>query len=199
MWNKGKIYFFKPREPLFDSNTIVINDEKTMVVDPGTQSKDFFKETLQEANTRINDVDLVFNTHSHYDHFQGNKHFPKAEKISFKPDSEKISRKTKEELTEISSETEISTGELTFKVLHTPGHSKGSCSLYLKDEILICGDLVFSNGSYGRTDLPGGSKKDLEKSLKKVNKLCFKHLLPGHRGAGDKSSIEKSIRLIQRY
>ncbi len=187
MWSKGKIHFFQPREPVFDSNTIIVRDEEVMLVDPGTESKIYFQEILDELDLSIEDVDLVFNTHGHYDHFQGNKYFPEAEKIAFKPDSKEISRKTGEEITEIQE-------ELTFKVIHTPGHSKGSCSLYLPGEILISGDLVFANGSYGRVDLEGGSMKDLRESLEKVKDLDFKHLLPGHRGIGDKGAVEKALK-----
>lgn len=197
MWKKDQVYFFQPREPVFDSNTIIIKDENIILIDPGTESKEYFKEILDELNLDLNDVDLVFNTHSHYDHFQGNKYFPEADKMAFEPDAGKISRKTDEEITRIREEEKLSTGELTFKIIHTPGHSKGSCSLHLPGEILICGDLVFANGSYGRVDLEGGFLKDLKKSLEKVKDLDFKHLLPGHREIGDKEAVEKALTKIR--
>ncbi|EDR24482.1 beta lactamase domain, putative [Entamoeba dispar SAW760] len=53
-------------------------------------------------------------------------------------------------------------------VLHTPGHSPGSCSFYFKDEeIVINGDTLFA-GSYGRTDLWGSSFSQLKASIKNV-------------------------------
>lgn len=55
---------------------------------------------------------------------------------------------------------------LSIQVIHTPGHSPGSVSFYLKDEgILISGDALFA-GSIGRTDLPGGDYPTLIRSIK---------------------------------
>ena len=51
------------------------------------------------------------------------------------------------------------------RVLHTPGHSQGSVCLYFKPlDLLIAGDTLFE-GSIGRTDLPGGSYRQLLESI----------------------------------
>lgn len=50
--------------------------------------------------------------------------------------------------------------------LHTPGHTPGSISFWFEDhELLIAGDTLFQMG-IGRTDLPGGSFNEIEKSIK---------------------------------
>ncbi len=55
---------------------------------------------------------------------------------------------------------------LSLEVFHTPGHSPGSVSFYIRDEnVLIAGDTLFA-GSIGRTDLPGGDHATLIKSIK---------------------------------
>lgn len=52
------------------------------------------------------------------------------------------------------------------KVLHTPGHSPGSCCFYFAEsELLIAGDTLFC-GSIGRTDLFGGSFEDISSSIR---------------------------------
>jgi hydroxyacylglutathione hydrolase len=54
---------------------------------------------------------------------------------------------------------------LSFRVIHTPGHTEGHCCFMLDDEgVLFSGDHLFA-GSIGRTDLPGGSEAALMKSM----------------------------------
>ena len=53
------------------------------------------------------------------------------------------------------------------KLLLTPGHSRGgSCFYFPEQKMVISGDTLFA-GSVGRTDLPGGSFAELEKSIRK--------------------------------
>lgn len=68
---------------------------------------------------------------------------------------------------------------LAFKCVKTPGHTKGSC-VFLIDDIMISGDTIFQYGC-GRTDLYGGSGKDLACSLRKLFALPYNYkILPGH-------------------
>lgn len=60
----------------------------------------------------------------------------------------------------------INIGEDELEVIHTPGHAKGSCCFYCeKQNLLITGDTLFCRG-VGRTDLPGGSYRELVDSIK---------------------------------
>ena len=70
----------------------------------------------------------------------------------------------------------------SIQMLHTPGHTKGSCCYYLKDErVLFSGDTLFC-GSVGRTDFPGGSTAEIVRSLHKlVDSLPEEtEVFPGH-------------------
>ena len=56
-------------------------------------------------------------------------------------------------------------GATEFHVLHTPGHTQGSISLYIpEEEKLVAGDTLFL-GSIGRTDLPGGDFEQIQRSI----------------------------------
>ena len=79
---------------------------------------------------------------------------------------------------------EILIGSETIKILHTPGHSQGSCCFVFNDDenkiAIITGDTLFSN-SIGRTDLYGGSIYELKKSIEKLSQFDKKALIyPGH-------------------
>ena len=61
---------------------------------------------------------------------------------------------------------QVQVGELTFEVLHCPGHSPGSVALFNAEQRLaIVGDVLFA-GSIGRTDLPGGNHRQLLASIR---------------------------------
>jgi hydroxyacylglutathione hydrolase len=78
----------------------------------------------------------------------------------------------------------IRAGYVEAYVIHTPGHTPGSISLYLPDaKKLIAGDTLFE-GSIGRTDLPGGNTAEIGKSIKgKLYKLPEDTIVyPGHGG-----------------
>ncbi len=75
----------------------------------------------------------------------------------------------------------VEAGTLRFTVLHTPGHTPGSCC-YLCGDVLFSGDTLFQDGC-GRTDFPGGSKWEMLQSLARLRELpeaC--RVYPGHGG-----------------
>jgi glyoxylase-like metal-dependent hydrolase (beta-lactamase superfamily II) len=76
-------------------------------------------------------------------------------------------------------------GAIAAEVIHTPGHTPGSLSLFLPEQNkLFSGDTLF-RGSIGRTDLPGGDKRVIEDSiLSKLYKLPDNTVvIPGHGAA----------------
>jgi hydroxyacylglutathione hydrolase len=76
----------------------------------------------------------------------------------------------------------IRLGGLELKVLHTPGHTKGSISVAL-DGAIFTGDTLFQGG-IGRTDLTGGDEEEILKSINE-KLLVFKDdtvIYPGHGG-----------------
>lgn len=73
----------------------------------------------------------------------------------------------------------LSVGDLSFSVLHTPGHSLGSV-VYRLDDCLFTGDTLFA-GSMGRTDFYGGSFPQMMASLRRLAALKGDYkVYPGH-------------------
>ena len=79
----------------------------------------------------------------------------------------------------------ITLDEVSFRVMHTPGHTSGSVC-YLADEVMFSGDTLFKR-SGGRTDIPDGDTAALMKSLKMLDEMTEDYaLLSGH---GEASSL----------
>lgn len=96
----------------------------------------------------------------------------------------------------IDHEDTIHLGELSFKVIHTPGHTKGSTSLYCeKENCLFSGDTIF-RGTWGRTDLPTSSIEDIINSITKELMILPDDTIvyPGH-GTMTRIKDEKPIYL----
>jgi glyoxylase-like metal-dependent hydrolase (beta-lactamase superfamily II) len=193
----------------FSTNIYVIDNE--LIVDTGIDANPgkVIKSMLAQG-IDLKKIKIILNTHAHCDHVRGNKKFKeltKAEIYAHKLDAKNIEigkalcdlfslkpipTKVDERL---KGNEKIITPNHKFTVIHTPGHTEGSICLYeQKKKILISGDTLFSD-SVGRFDLPGGSKKKLINSLKKLSELDIKVLLPGH-GEHKKGDINKLINFL---
>ncbi len=75
----------------------------------------------------------------------------------------------------------LNIGDMSWEVLHIPGHSQGSIGLYYRPEkILIPGDVVYADYAIGRFDLHGASGTQHRDSLLSLAELDVDILLPGH-------------------
>jgi hydroxyacylglutathione hydrolase len=162
------------------------------VVDPGAEAERIF---LMIARGNLKPV-LILNTHGHIDHIGANKDIKEKFNIPLyihAADSPMLENVQKSEMAIflgavdspppdnlLNDGDKIKIGKSFLRVIHTPGHSPGSVS-FLGDRFLISGDTLFFGG-VGRTDLPGGSWKDMESSIK--NKILTMPdemvVLPGH-------------------
>jgi len=97
-----------------------------------------------------------------------------------------------DDVRELADGSPVSVAGLNFAVRHAPGHSAGSVVFGLssdQDTVLFSGDVLFA-GSIGRTDLPGASMADMERSLREVILPMDDAtvVLPGH---GPQTTIER--------
>ena len=82
---------------------------------------------------------------------------------------------------------ELRVGRLAVSVLHTPGHTPGSCC-FLCGDALFSGDTLFA-GSIGRTDFPGGDDQAMAASLRMLAALePGIRVFPGH---GESTTLSK--------
>jgi glyoxylase-like metal-dependent hydrolase (beta-lactamase superfamily II) len=162
------------------------------VIDPGADAEHIL--SVLEKNNGI--VKHILLTHGHIDHIGAAAEMKKRTnapilihsgdaQLLAEPDSAVaamigIPAKTCEADEYLLEGMSVQVGEHALSVRETPGHSPGSVC-FEGSSFLFCGDLVFA-GSIGRTDLPGGSYRQIMSSIKNVI-LSFPPdcvLLPGH-------------------
>jgi glyoxylase-like metal-dependent hydrolase (beta-lactamase superfamily II) len=92
----------------------------------------------------------------------------------------------------------IKFGDITLRVVHTPGHSLGSVVLLGETEVFT-GDTLFA-GSIGRTDFPGSSDREMQVSLRKLMSLPeYFVVYPGHGPAttmGEEKRVNPFLRAL---
>jgi len=196
------------------TNTYIVCDEDTkeaIVIDPGGEPERI-AETLDilEANLKY-----IFATHCHADHIGGIeklKELKGGKIIISRADSEglynegiNLSYYVDMQNPELEADSRlddndlIHVGDLQFKIIATPGHTKGGLCLYNeKEKLLFSGDTIFS-GSWGRTDLPTGSFEEIINSItEKLMVLPDETIVyPGHGKItmiGDEKSIYLELR-----
>jgi glyoxylase-like metal-dependent hydrolase (beta-lactamase superfamily II) len=80
---------------------------------------------------------------------------------------------------------EINAGRYTLKIIHTPGHSRGSVCILLQgheNRALFAGDTVFMRGLISLQNLPDSSLAEYAESMKKLKGLSVDALIPSHYG-----------------
>jgi len=175
----------------FDSNIYLLLDERKAVIDTGMGSRELLAEV--ERHVALGEVDYIVNTHAHADHVMGNPAFENARVLIHEKDARALAQGHLYSTTrmfnvegsfeyhrELKDGERISLGETELEVLHTPGHTPGSICLYIREKrTLFSGDLIFAEGSFGRTDY-GGDSGELKESLRRISQLEVETLYPGH-------------------
>ena len=187
----------------FASNCYIVGSEATkdgMIIDPGADAESILEHVRQAGL----DIKLIVVTHSHMDHTGALGAVKEATGAPFAMHEAEenggmmqgMARMLGMVMTRsfksppkpdrlLKDGDIIEVGDLSFTVIHTPGHSPGGISLY-GHGVVFSGDTLFNFG-IGRFDLPGCSYANLMDSLRKLLTLPDDTtVLPGH---GPKTTI----------
>jgi hydroxyacylglutathione hydrolase len=181
-----------------------------LVIDPA----DDIDKILAIAEQQKITIRYILNTHAHVDHIMGNEEMKKktqAKIIIHEEDAPLLARTPRSMLAmfgglpsppadlTVKDGDLIQVGDLTLRVLHTPGHSPGGMCLQ-GDQKVFTGDTLFVGG-VGRTDLPGGSWPLMLHSIKtKLLTLPDETMVyPGHNYGPAPTSTIKNERMHNPY
>jgi hydroxyacylglutathione hydrolase len=210
---------------------VLRGDRPHVLIDPGHVVNETKEHCLEQLLVNMGtdgikpeDIGLIINTHAHWDHFQATRTLVEMSKKKPGEPGRTLVTMLNEEREYLASVLEympekqreaiafkpdfyLTEGELTLgaslnlRVIHTPGHTPGSLTLYWPDRrLLITGDLLFY-GSVGRTDF-GGNGEELKQSIERLMTLDVEYVLPGHStelGAiiKGKDLVKKNFTLIK--
>jgi len=181
----------------YECNKYLVVGKKNILIDPGLPEG--FLYTVERIENTVKDIDLIINTHCHYDHTGGDylyEDYFNAPVVIHNSEVEVLKRGSDITLASslfnskmIPPREVVPLGEVleelrrcNIEVVETPGHTKGSISLICGD-YLITGDTLFAY-SVGRWDFPTGNLEELKSSILKLQRIIqergISKILPGH-------------------
>ena len=171
----------------YQTNTYLVWEEASpacVVIDPGYAPDTI----LDEAKKLGKEIAAILLTHGHFDHVGGVRQLAADTGCPVYLNEEDLSMPPQMTAGPLYYTNTYGEGDfveaagLSFKVLHTPGHTPGSVCL-LCENAMFSGDTLFW-GSCGRTDLPGGSWATIRKSLLRLASVSGDYdVYPGHGDA----------------
>lgn len=176
---------------------LIRGDYKNVLIDAGLD-KNFFQlqSALLTIGIKVRDIDIVINTHEHFDHIGANRYFQDyaliaahrfaAVKIAVK--DKYVTMYESGDLNELPLKIHLwledkfrfDIGNFVLEVIHTPGHTSGSiCIFELNNKLLFTGDTVFADGTLSYIS-ESGSIGDYINSIGRLGIISVHEIYPGH-------------------
>lgn len=168
-----------------------------MLIDSGLDSNfQLLQESLLKIGLKVRDIDIVVNTHEHFDHIGANRYFQEhaiiaahrfaATKIAM--NDRYVTLYKSGDANELSlyvhlwleSKSRFDLGNYTLDVIHSPGHTSGSICIYESvKKFLFTGDMLFAGGTLSYI-AESGSVGDYINSIMSLNTRQIVEIYPGH-------------------
>jgi hydroxyacylglutathione hydrolase len=147
---------------------------KALVIDPGHD----VDQIVSAAEKQGLVIETIVNTHAHGDHTAGNAELKSLTGAKIMIHALDAAGYPAADVL-LENENTLQLGEITFDVIHTPGHTPGGICLHAQGN-LFTGDTLFV-GDSGRTDLSGGDRPTLGRSIRRLMQLPDDTIIwPGH-------------------
>ncbi|MEE9223731.1 MAG: MBL fold metallo-hydrolase [Thermoplasmata archaeon] len=201
-----------------DANIFFIEAEKPILIDAGTGWNTAGAVKAIEEHIDPKSIDSIILTHRHIDHVGGAKELSKIcdaklfasveEALPLQQGDRTTTGSTvfniplnKLDVSVLNYGDSFDLGDEGLRILHTPGHTIGSISLFHEQSgSLFSGDTVFTDGGVGRWDFETGNYQQLLASIEMLKDLKAKNMYPGHGpcAEGDAAEhIESSLKFLR--
>lgn len=165
---------------------LIVEEGDIYLIDTGYEkTADVIIDSILHLGMKPDKIKLIINTHSHRDHTGGNNLLKQLSESSIaihRLEAQKLPIETQPNIL-LQDNDVLNLGSRKFRVIHTPGHCLGQICVYEQNKgLLFSGDHIIEGTSTGTVYVgpPEGSVIDYIGSLKKIQALYLKILLPGH-------------------
>ncbi|NMC40834.1 MAG: MBL fold metallo-hydrolase [Bacteroidales bacterium] len=181
---------------------IIRGSRANMLIDSGLDSNfPLLQGAMSSIGMKVRDIDIVVNTHEHFDHIGANRYFQEssiiaahrfaANKMAF--NDRFVTLYKPGDMNEpvlhvhlwLESRSRFDLGDFTLDIIHTPGHTSGSICIYEPDKkLMFTGDTLFAGGALSFI-AESGSLGDYINSLKSLETRRIRTIFPGHGEISD--------------
>jgi len=181
---------------------VVKGDRINLLIDSGLDKNfSLLQKNLLKIGLKVRDIDIVVNTHEHFDHIGANRYFQENAIIAahrfaatkMAVNDKYVTLYSSGDTNDLSlyvhlwleSKSRFDLGNYTFDIIHTPGHTSGSICIYEPSKkFLFTGDMIFAGGILSYI-AESGSVGDYINSIMSLNARYVEQIYPGHGNLSD--------------